>query len=489
MRLKKYLILLSGIVLIVFLCLGFVYKEDSTKVNNDINTITYGVDYIPKNLKSITNLSDRDVDIICAVSRGLVYKDENNKISPGLCSDFKISSDNIQYEFKMREDIYWSNKTKITTDDMVTFFKELLKEEDDENIKALINVYGAKEYRNDKVTFKEGVAIKAYDNKLIMRLNTPDDNFLNELTKPQYRLRKNIVMWEDMYRNYNKLVYSGDYQIESVNNSNLILKSAKNKTIDIIKDENNEMSMAAFEIKERDMVLNPPDSEIAKFSKEKKLLTIPVKKSAYVYINSRNGEVSLERRRNIYKNIYEAVNSQCTDYTKEYEPAECSYFREDKSNLSVIQNRKVNMNKVYDDKMSEILTIIAEDTSDNRSLCKKIQNWFEKNTKTIIKTSFVKDEINDNELKKRYDMVLINAESDIDDKEKLYSLFKDYMSESENKLLNSNDEEDYWILEESLFNNYDVLPLIFYNENIAYSDEISTIKNDKNGNIDFSSIK
>lgn len=487
---KKYLILLSGMIFVVFLCLGFVYKENDSKSNDDIYTITYGVDEIPKNLKTITNLTDRDMDIMCALSKGLVYKDDNNNIKPELCSDFSVTNDKIQYEFNIRDDIYWSDKSKITTDDMVTFFKELLKEEDSENIGALLNVYGAKEYRNNQTTFMEGVAIKAYDNKLIIRLNAPDDNFLNELTKPQYRLRRNIIMWEDIYRNYNKLVYSGDYKLESISKSNILLKSNnENKTIDIIKDENNEMSMAAFEIKERDMVLNPPESEIAKFSKDKKILTIPDKKSTYVYINSRNGEVSIERRRNIYKNVYEALSSQCTDYTKEYELAECSYFRENKSDLSVIQTRKVSMNKALNDKLPEVLTIIAQNTQDNRSLCKKIQEWFAKNTKTNIKLSFVKDEMNDAELKSRYDMVIINAESSIDNKKKLYSFFKDYMSEAEYKLLNNNNEQDYRILEESLFNNYDVLPLVFYNENIVYSDDISTIKNDKNGNIDFSSIK
>ena len=48
---------------------------------------------------------------------------------------------------------------------------------------------------------------------------------------------------------------------------------------------------------------------------------------------------------------------------------------------------------------------------------------------------------------------------------------------------------DYSSLEESLFDNYNILPLVFYNENIAISNKISQLKLDGNGNIDFATIK
>ena len=109
-----------------------------------------------------------------------------------LCSEITQSSDGIQYEFKIRDDIYWSDGSKITCDDIVNFFKELIKEEDEDNIQAVLDVYGAKQFKDGKVTFMTGVAITNNDGKLVMRLNKPNKDFLNELTKPQYRLRKNI---------------------------------------------------------------------------------------------------------------------------------------------------------------------------------------------------------------------------------------------------------------------------------------------------------
>ncbi len=492
-RLKKYFFFMSLMVVGTIFALTFIQKDNGLELSEENKyTVTYGVNEIPDNLKTISCLSTRECDIICALSKEIVSADKDNKIIPVLCSEINISDDKIQYEFKIRDNVYWSDKTKITSDDIVTFFMELLKEEDEKNIEPLLNIYGAKEFINKTTTFMSGVAIKAKGDLVIIRLNSPDNNFLYELTKPQYRLRRNIVMWENMYRNYNALVYSGDYSVQDINSEKLILKAVdnkqdKNSTIEFLKDENNELSMAAFEIKERDMVLNPPESEIERFSKVNKIATMPIKNAAYIYVNNRNNSVPVNVRRIIYNKIYEALKSQYTDNTKEYELAECCYFREDKSNLTAIQARKVNMNSVSKWDEPEVLTIIAADTEENRNLCKKITEWFKNNTKIVLKCSYVKDEINDEELKNRYDIVLINAQCDVNNKKELYKNFNEYLSQAQKDLLNGG-EEDYWLFEESMFNNYDILPLVFFNENIVYGEDINNLNVDKNGNIDFTSI-
>ena len=491
---KKYFILMSITLIFVSFCLGFVYKDDDKTVSDDsVNAFTYGVQNIPENLRTVTNLSIRDKDILCALSKGLIEKDENDKIISVLCSEITQSSDGIQYEFKIRDDIYWSDGSKITCDDIVTFFKELIKEEDENNIQALLDVYGAKQFKDGKVTFMTGVAITNNDGKVVMRLNKPNKDFINELTKPQYRLRKNILMWGDMNKNYNDLVYSGDYKIESADNQNMKLVSVKKDSenkeiINIVKDENTELSMAAFEIKQRDIIIDPPESELSKLAEEKKLITLPINKSTYVYISDKNGDIPLAGRRDIYNNICEALSRFYGDDNKEFELAECSYFREDKNNPTNIQQRKVNLNKKEEWSEPQILTILAEDNTENRNLCRAIEQWFKDNTHITIRYSFVKDEINDEELRNRYDMVLINSEADSNNKQRLFNGFSNYMSDSEKDLFNKANG-NYNLLEETLFSDYSILPLAFYNENIGFSDEISTLKIDGNGNINFSSIK
>lgn len=496
---KKYFFYIIILSVVILFCLGFINKESGNVSNdNSKETISYGIDEIPSDLDKITKLSKRDEDIICAVSSGLVLKGEDNKIKPSLASDIIKDKEGIQYEFKIRDDIYWSDGSKITSSDIITFFKELLKEEDEENIQALLNVYGAKEFKDEKSTFETGVAIRENQNSVVIRLNKKDDNFLNELSKPQYRLRKSLVMWRNISSNYNKLVYSGAYRIDSMSKDKLVLKKNDNDevsipNITILNDDNVEMSMSAFEVNERDIVVNPPESELNKLDEQKKILTVPKANASYLFINDKNNSIPVQGRRDIYNSICKALESYENNNSKEFELAEGSYFREDKQDLTKLQARKVLSNKEGGWNKPQVLTILCEDTNENRNLCRIIQEWFKDNTNITIKYSTLKDDFEDEELRKRYDMILINSEANKSDKLDFYSNLKKYLSDNQNTLLEkciaNRGDSDYANLEESLFQNYNILPLVFYNENIAISDKISQMKLDGNGNIDFTTIK
>ncbi|WP_026886540.1 ABC transporter substrate-binding protein [Clostridium beijerinckii] len=496
-RIFFYAIMLSFIILF---CLGFVNKESNNASSDDSKeTISYGINEIPEDLEKVTNLSKRHEDIICAVSKGLVSKDGDNKIVPSLASEITKSKDGIQYEFKIRNDIFWSDGSKITPNDIVTFFKELLKEEDEENIQALLNVYGAKEFKDGKAIYETGVAIKTTENSVVIRLNKVDDNFLNELAKPQYTLRKYLIMWRNMKNNYNTLIYSGDYKIDSFNKDQVVLKRNENNnkssidTIKILNDDSVEASMASYEVKERDIVINPPESELNKLAEQKKLITLPEVKATYLVINSKSNSIPLQGRRDIYNDVRKATESYQNSNNKEFELAEGSFFREDKQDLTKLQARKVISNKEGEWNKPKILTLLCEDTDENRILCRTIEDWFKNNTNIIIKYSLVKEEFEDEELKKRYDMILVSNNANSSDKADFYDNFKKYLTEDQNKLLekllNTKNSGDYSSLEENLFDNYNILPLVFYNENIAISDKISDLKLDGNGNIDFATIQ
>jgi oligopeptide transport system substrate-binding protein len=497
---KKYFFYVVMIISVILFCLGFISKESSNLSNDNLEeTLSYGIDEIPKDLEKVTNLSKRHEDIMCAVSKGLVSKSEDNKIVPSLASEIIKDSEGIQYEFKLRDDIFWSDGSKITPKDIVVFFKELLKEEDEENIQALLEVYGTKEFKEGKIIFETGVAIKGTENSVIIRLNRKDDNFLSELTKPQYRLRRNLIMWANIKDNYNALVYSGDYKINSISKDNITLKRNEKSTninisnINILNDDNVEMSMASYEVKQRDIVINPPESELNKLNEQKKLVTLPEIKATYLVINNKDNSIPIQGRREIYNNVCKAIESYQNLNSTEFELAEGSFFREDKQDLTKLQARKVGSNKEGNWDRPKILTVLCEDNNENRILCRNIQKWFGNNTDITIKYSLVKEEFEDEELKKRYDMLLINNEANVSDKEKFYSKFKEYLTDNQNKLLeksiNNRTNYDYSSLEESLFDSYNILPLVFYNENIAISNKISQFKLDGNGNIDFATIK
>ncbi len=494
---KKYIILILITILIAAFGISFIEYDNSSITNVFLQEgITYGVEDIPNNLKDIGELSNSDKDILCAVTKGLVEKNKDGEIIPSLASEINKSDDGIEYKFKIRDDIYWSNGLKVTAKDIVTFFKELLKECSDDEIECLLQVYGAKSFREGKVSFDKGVAINYVDDFVVIRLNNKYDRFLDELSKSQYRVRSNIIMWNDIHKNYSNLVYCGDYKIKEADKDNIILEKNNNavkfKYITFVKDDSVEQSMASYEVNERDLVINPPESELNKLKESGKLITIPEYSASYIVMNS--SSIPMQGRRQIYNYIYKALESYQSINTQEFDLAEGCYFRDEKDNLTMIQGRKVNSSQKGEWSEPQILTVIAEDTKQNKILCRIIRDWFEDNTDISIKYTLAdEEEFSDSELKQRYDIVIVNNDAVSWNKEEFYSCFEEYLSELDLNLLESlriNDYYgDYYALEDSLFSNYNILPLVFYNENIAISDKVSNIAFDWNGNINYEQLE
>ena len=143
-------------------------------------------------------MSKEEENIICATSKGLVEMGSDGKIIPSLASEIVEKEKGIEYEFTIKDDIFWSNGNPITAEDIRSYFKELIKVEDNKNIEALIRCLWSCEFKNGKGTFEKEVAITTKDNILNIRLNNKNENFLIELTKPQYRIRDCIQLWSDM---------------------------------------------------------------------------------------------------------------------------------------------------------------------------------------------------------------------------------------------------------------------------------------------------
>lgn len=492
----KKLIIPSFIISIIIL-LSFIEIEKIDEVNGN-ESLLYAVNTMPNELKDVSKLTVGEEDIICATSRGLMEKDSNGKLVPSLATEVKIKDDGVEYEFKIVDDAYWSDGSRITAKDIENFFKELLKEEKDENIIPFLNVYGAKEFRNGKTTFEQGVAINSEEDKLTIRLNKKDDKFLDELTKTQYRIRKYLLMWNDIERNYKTIVYSGEYFISKVSSDGIELKkNSKSKSdstenIKIISDENEELSMAAFEIGERDIVINPPSTELNRLQSEGRLKTLPSEKGKYISLNSESENLPLSVRKTLYFNINSAMIEYEEQNLNYIELAESSYFRDDKDNLDKLQSRKVMTNNM-DGKLPEIITILAKDTNENRGIVKQLQNWFNKNTNTNIRyTLATETEFKNLELRKRYDILIIDETSNSNNKKEFYSNLKSYYTENELKIyekLYKKENKNFNELEETLFNNYTILPLLFENKAVAISKEVNNIEFDWYGNIKFQILK
>ncbi|MGG7178805.1 ABC transporter substrate-binding protein [Clostridium paraputrificum] len=494
---KKIIISLVFLLLIIAFFIGFI-EIDNTKEVARGEGIVYSVDKIPNNLSTITNLSKRDEDIICATSKGLVEKDMEGNVAPSLARDMVIKDEGIEYEFTLNDDIYWNDGSKIDVSDISNFFKELIKEEDESNIEAILDIYGAKEFKDGKTTFEKGVAISTEGNIIKIRLNKKNENFMSELTKPQYRIRKNIPLWSNLNKSYKNIVYSGEYYISSVGEGNIQL--ARNKKysgsgpekISILEDENEELAMASFEIGNRDVVLNPPKSQLSRLSNDNKLITFPSNEGKYLAMRGDNENLSAIDRREIYKIIYEATEGFEGENPERIEVAEGSYFREDKEDLTKLQTRKVSINKEEEWKKPEVINLLAKDNDDNRDYCKYLVSWFKDKEGINLRYSLVsEEELKDVELQKRYGVILFNANAYGKERLEFYKNIESILSGDEKKLFNEElikGDFNFTKIEEELFSNYRILPIMFLNNNVAISDRISSISSDGNGNIDFNGI-
>lgn len=490
---KRFFIVLGLFVVSIIFLLGFVEQNPNIQVKNEAD-IVYSVNNIPTNLSAVGSLSKREQDIICAVSKGLVELDINGELIPALAESVDIRDNGIEYDFKIRDDVYWSDGSKITPSDIVEFFREVIILESEEDIEPLLNIFGAVEYRNGNKSFNNGVGIVATDTNLIIRLNSQDSNFLNELTKPQYRLRKSVILWEELVGNYTTIPYSGNYSIIDVNSSNEIILKRNNtadaslaKTIHMIKDDSEDLALAAFEIGQRDIVLNPPQSQLNRLFNEGKLISIPSNKSIYLTFN-KNNILSINDRKEIYRLISKALEEYESNNQSLIKIADGSYFRDEEQDLSKLQERKVMSNVGEEVEIPEVIYLACEESLLNKEIVDYISNWFSKNTDITLVTSLLREEITEDI--SYYDMAIVNLNANYNDKDEFYKVISPYISEELiNKVnISSSIEEEKQILtqvEDSLFQNYYVLPLVFYNDNIAVSESIENINLDGNGNIKF----
>jgi peptide/nickel transport system substrate-binding protein len=488
MLMKKFIIPLALGISIVALILGFTDIKDSANEVEE-SSIVYATTKIPNSLDKVTGLSKADENIICATSRGLVEMDDQGKVIPSLAKEIVEKEKGIEYEFTVKDDIFWSDGKPITAEDIRSFFKQLIKAEDAENIEALLDVYGAREFKNGTGTFEKGAAITTKNDKLNIRLNNKNEKFLIELTKPQYRVRECIQIWSDMKMSYNEISYSGEYYIKDFQDKEVQLEKNPNinskavESIKIIKDDNEELSMAAYEVGERDIIVNPPTSQLMILEEENKLYSYSSENGFYLSIGPGENELSLIDRKEIYRIIYDATETFDEENSKEVEAAEGSYFREDKKNLSKLQSRKVSLNEEVIWTKPNTITLVAVNGDESRAYCEFLQTWFKEKENINLKYSLMVDEVVDYiEIKSKYDMVLFNCSQDINNREELYKEMGGLLSAEESNY------EDYSKIEENLFYAYRIVPVMFANNNIAISDKLSNISIDGNGNIDFKSI-
>ncbi|MFL0246488.1 peptide ABC transporter substrate-binding protein [Candidatus Clostridium stratigraminis] len=272
---SKFCFILSLIIIMFIFTSGCVEKKTTSSIldNKTKTNIVYSINEFPEDLLQLNSSSSCDKDILLTLFEGLVKQNENGDLVPGIAESITEGKDNITYTFKLRDNAKWYDGKKITAEDFVTFFKDILNPTLKNNYASeLYCIFGAQDYNNGKKSFN-GVAIRAVDEKTLeLRLNSPTNSLLQVLSEPVFALRiidANLKDWRNAYKNIN---YTGPFSLYSIDNSTglTLLKNenyydkaeVKSDKLYITTNSSTENAMASFKNNKINLFLNPPVSEI-----------------------------------------------------------------------------------------------------------------------------------------------------------------------------------------------------------------------------------
>lgn len=117
--------------------------------------------------------------ILDHVYEGLMKRNENSEIVPGMAESYTMSDDGLTYTFKIREDAKWSNGEPVTAKDFEVAWKYALAPETASDYAyQLYYIEGGQAY-NEGTGSVDAVAIKAVDEKTLeVKLAAPTAYFL-----------------------------------------------------------------------------------------------------------------------------------------------------------------------------------------------------------------------------------------------------------------------------------------------------------------------
>ncbi|MBW9158080.1 peptide ABC transporter substrate-binding protein [Clostridium tagluense] len=311
------------IILIFIMMLSSGCVEKKVKPTNSRKYLVYNLGEVPSDLLMLNSDNVREKDLLLALFEGLVREDKYGEIVPAMAEKFDISVDKIGYTFKLRKDLHYSDGRSIKAIDFVRFFHNILLEKNNVFAEQLYCIFGAKDFSMGKVK-SDKVAISAKDDlTLEIRLNSPNDYFLNILSNPVFTLRETNMNKRNWKNSYEDIQYSGPFIIKEINEYGEIYLLRNEKywrkseivsnemLFTTIKDE--EKTLADFETtrvsdtSKIDVFVSPPISEGKSLSMKKKTIAVPTKSMYYLTFNLNTKDTVKD---NSFRNAISAIISK-----------------------------------------------------------------------------------------------------------------------------------------------------------------------------------
>ncbi|WP_160680192.1 ABC transporter substrate-binding protein [Clostridium sp. C8-1-8] len=524
-KLSKLLIL----IMIIVSLQGCSYTIPERTMDNN-NSITYAVESFPESIDIKSDFSIRDKEIFYSIFDGLVDKNEKGDMVPELAESYSVSKDGLEYVFKLRDDIYWSDGSRITADDFLKFFKAIISPKNKEAyVSELYNVYGVKDYHEGRGTFENNVAISKSDKDSIkFRMNVKDNDFVKKLSEGCFKLRDISSKLDNYKTEFSSIKYSGQYSIKNIKDNKEIelqqndkywsKKGREPKEIILKIYSGAELALADFESKKNvDIILDVPNSEISRLTSKNLVEIFPADKMKIIEFNpdSKDDKTNLSMRRALEKTILSSITGNSLVKEDKFQLALGELERKAlKSNESIVSSNVTDASKNFDvikDQVDSLLEksnykggtlrLVCLNDDENKNIC----DFISKNLKDLygitVKYNLLEQDQLDKTVKGgEYELLLedIGSSSDV-----YGELVAKWVSNNKNKSISNNDitnilssidkKEDVDNRNKGLVkllrDNTYIVPLLFDNLICVKSDKIKSLTFDKDGALELKRIE
>jgi len=172
------------------------YKTPNKGSSDYYATVNMGAEPITLNSMKATDPASKN--ILRHVKEGLVRLDKDGKPIPAAAESWESSNNNLTWTFKLRENLYWTDGSKVTADDFVFAFKNILMGNGAAQYQEQMKIFrNAENYLSGDADL-ENVGFRAADERtLVITLEKPRPDLLYILADTQFSPVK-----KDFYEKY-----------------------------------------------------------------------------------------------------------------------------------------------------------------------------------------------------------------------------------------------------------------------------------------------
>ncbi|MCB2292912.1 peptide ABC transporter substrate-binding protein [Clostridium algoriphilum] len=434
------------IMLIFITMLGCGCIQKKVKPSTSRKYLVYNLGKLPSDLLMIDNDNIREKDLLLALFEGLVREDKDGKIVPAMAEKYETSKDKIEYTFKLRKNLHYSDGSEIKATDFVRLFHDILLEKENVFADQLYCIFGAKDFSSGKTGFdKVGIFAKD-DLTLQIRLNSPNDYFVKTLSNPIFTLREDNLNMKNWKESYGEIQYSGPFIIKDVNKEGEITLVKNQKYWGSSKIVSNEMLFTSIDDEEKaladfetsgesdsskiDILVSPPISEVSALTKEKKTEVKPTQSMYYlnfnlnskatVDIDFRSAISSIIDRNLIIETVAEDLAVPTMSYTPFINSSDNSSKLIFNASRSKAKGKAYLRNSKYNKEQDLVMVYESEnfDTKISNEIAKNIKEYLDLNVECI---GYTKDELKKVLAKGEYDIVFSKNDEEYGDVYKFFS--------------------------------------------------------------------